>query len=107
MHARALPCTAEANSLPIPHAELRALFPSLGQQVAGRTAVFLDGPGGTQVPRAVMEAMTAYLSRDNANTGGPFITSQRTVEAVAAARRETAHFLNAAAARRRSSSART
>ena len=86
----------QANSLPIPHAELRALFPSLGQQVAGRTAVFADGPGGTQVPTPVMEAMTAYLSRDNANTGGLFATSQRTNEVVAAARVETACFLNAA-----------
>ena len=86
----------QTNSLPIPHPELRALFPSLGQEVAGQPAVFLDGPGGTQVPTPVMEAMSAYLSRDNANTGGLFITSQRTVETVAAARRETAHFLNAA-----------
>ena len=84
------------NSLPVPHGELRALFPSLGQEVAGQTAVFLDGPGGTQVPTPVMDAMTAYLSRDNANTGGAFITSQRTVETVASARVETAHFLNAA-----------
>ena len=80
----------------VPHAELRALFPSLGQEVAGQPAVFLDGPGGTQVPTPVMEAMTAYLSRDNANTGGLFATSQRTVEAVTAARVETARFLNAA-----------
>ncbi len=84
------------HSLPIPHPELRVLFPSLGQEVAGRPAVFLDGPGGTQVPTPVMEAMTAYLSRDNANTGGLFATSRRTVETVAAARLETAHFLNAA-----------
>ncbi len=58
--------------------------------------MFLDGPGGTQVPSSVMQAMSAYLSRDNANTGGSFITSHRTDEAVAAARAETAHFLNAA-----------
>ncbi len=86
----------EANSLSIPHAELRALFPSLGQQVAGQTAVFLDGPGGTQVPTPVMEAMTAYLNRDNANTGGAFLTSQRTGETVTAARLEMARFLTAA-----------
>ncbi len=82
--------------LPIPHVELRALFPSLGQEIAGQPAVFLDGPGGTQVPTPVMEAMTAYLSHDNANTGGLFATSQRTVEIVAAARVKTARFLNAA-----------
>ena len=85
-----------SNSLAIAHPELRALFPSLSQQVAGREAVFLDGPGGTQTPRGVMEAMNAYLSRDNANTGGSFITSQRTDQAVAAARAEMARFLNAA-----------
>ena len=86
---------APADALAVPHGELRALFPSFGQQVDGRDAVFLDGPGGTQVPRSVMEAMTSYLSRDNANTGGSFITSQRTDEAVAAARVEMARFLNA------------
>ena len=82
--------------LAIPHDALRAQFPSLSQQVNGHDAVFLDGPGGTQTPTGVMEAMTAYFSRDNANTGGPFATSQRTDETVAAARRETARFLHAA-----------
>ncbi len=82
-------------ALPVPHGELRALFPSLSQQVHGHAAVFLDGPGGTQVPLSVMQAMSGYLSRDNANTGGSFVTSQRTDLAVANARAETAHFLNA------------
>ena len=82
-------------TLPVPHAELRALFPSLAQEVDGRPAVFLDGPGGTQTPRGVMDAMSAYLSRDNANTGGSFISSQLTDQAVAAARAETAEFLHA------------
>ena len=58
--------------------------------------MFLDGPGGTQAPRPVMDAMTAYLARDNANLGGAFITSQRTMDGVAAARRVTAAFLHAA-----------
>ena len=71
------------------------MFPSLAQQVNGRTAIFLDGPGGTQVPHVVMEAMAAYLAHDNANLGGAFATSQRTVEGVAAARREMAEFLHA------------
>ena len=87
---------APVATLPVSHGELRSLFPSLSQQVHGCEAVFLDGPGGTQVPLSVMQAMSAYLSRDNANTGGSFITSQRTDAAVAAARAETAHFLNAA-----------
>ena len=86
----------EAAVLSVPHAELRALFPSLHQRVDGQTVVFLDGPGGTQVPSPVMDAMSAYLPRHNANLGGAYATSQRTVEGVAAARREMAEFLNAA-----------
>ena len=83
-------------TLPVSHGQLRAQFPSLSQQVNGHPVVFLDGPGGTQMPGVVIEAMAGYLSRDNANLGGAFVTSQRTVEAVAAARRDTAEFLNAA-----------
>ena len=83
-------------SLAIPHDELRAQFPSLSQQVNGQDAVFLDGPGGTQTPEAVIRAMAAYLARDNANTGGHFATSQRTDETVAGARKEMARFLHAA-----------
>ena len=83
-------------ALAIPHARLRAQFPSLSLQVNGHPAVFLDGPGGTQTPTGVMEAMAGYFSRDNANTGGGFATSQRTDQTVAAARREMAGFLRAA-----------
>lgn len=87
---------SSTSTLPIPHAQLRAQFPSLSQQANGQPVVFLDGPGGTQMPGIVIEAMAGYLSRDNANLGGAFITSQRTMEAVAAARRDMAEFLNAA-----------
>ena len=83
-------------ALALPHAELRAQFPSLSLQVNGHPAVFLDGPGGTQTPTGVMDAMSGYFRRDNANTGGLFATSQRTDETVAAARREMAGFLHAA-----------
>ena len=89
---------SESSMLPVSHGQLRAQFPSLSQEVNGQPAVFLDGPGGTQTPRAVMDAMAGYLSRDNANLGGAFATSVRTVEGVAAARRETAEFLHAARA---------
>ncbi len=87
---------AEPTALPVPHGQLRALFPSLSQEVNGHPVTFLDGPGGTQTPQVVIDAMGAYLGRDNANLGGAFATSERTVEGVAAARRETAAFLNAA-----------
>ncbi len=80
----------------LPHAALRAQFPSLAQRVNGQPAAFFDGPGGTQTPLGVIEAMSGYLSRDNSNLGGAFATSQRTVETVAGARRDMAGLLNAA-----------
>lgn len=86
----------DTSVLPVSHGQLRAQFPSLSQEVNGHPALFLDGPGGTQTPRVVMDAMSGYLSRDNANLGGAFVTSARTMEAVAAARREMADFLHAA-----------
>ena len=51
---------------------IRSQFPALQQEVGGRPAVFLDGPGGTQVPQRVIDAMGSYLARDNANSGGAF-----------------------------------
>ena len=74
---------------------LRKQFPSLAQQVNGRPAIFFDGPGGTQTPQRVIEAMSGYLSRDNSNLGGAFITSERTVRVAAEARQAMADLLNA------------
>ncbi len=74
---------------------LREQFPSLAQEVEGRPVVFFDGPGGTQTPLGVIDAMGAYLSRDNSNLGGAFITSQRTVQMAAEARQAMADLLNA------------
>ncbi len=60
---------------PLDLAALRARFPALAREVAGRPAIYLDGPGGSQVPRAVIDAMAGYLERSNANLGGAFATS--------------------------------
>ena len=49
---------------------VRAQFPALAQKVNGQPAVFLDGPGGTQVPQRVIDAIADYLAHNNANTGG-------------------------------------
>ncbi|MGA7927307.1 MAG: cysteine desulfurase-like protein, partial [Candidatus Sulfotelmatobacter sp.] len=57
---------------------VRSQFPALTQTVNGHPAVFLDGPGGTQVPQRVMDAISNYLRRDNANTCGAYATSRRT-----------------------------
>jgi cysteine desulfurase family protein (TIGR01976 family) len=78
-------------------AYVRAQFPSLAQTVNGHPAVFLDGPGGTQVPQRVIDAISGYLGRDNANTDGAYATSRRTNAVIAAARAAMADFLNCGA----------
>ena len=54
---------------------LRREFPALTREVAGRPAVFFDGPAGSQVPRRVIDAIGDYLANRNANHGGLFATS--------------------------------
>jgi cysteine desulfurase family protein (TIGR01976 family) len=72
---------------------VRAQFPALSQTVHGQPAVFLDGPGGTQVPQRVIDAISDYLRASNANTDGVFATSQRSDTMLAAARVAMADFL--------------
>jgi cysteine desulfurase family protein (TIGR01976 family) len=55
---------------------LRAQFPALAREQGGRPVVFLDGPGGTQVPQRVIDATVAYYRDTNANAGGAFVTSE-------------------------------
>src|SRR6202790_896829 len=76
---------------------IRAQFPSLSQTINGHPAAFLDGPGGTQVPQRVIDAIADYLRRDNANTGGAYATSRRSDAMIAEARRAMADFLHCAA----------
>jgi cysteine desulfurase family protein (TIGR01976 family) len=76
---------------------VRSQFPSLQQTVDGHPAVFLDGPGGTQVPHRVIDAISHYLSTCNANSGGLFATSQQTDVVIADARKAMADFFNCAA----------
>ncbi len=76
---------------------IRAQFPSLSQTVNGHPAVFLDGPGGTQVPQRVIDAISDYLRRNNANTGGAYATSRNTDAVIAEARAAMADFLNCGA----------
>jgi len=76
---------------------IRAQFPSLSQLINGHPAAFLDGPGGTQVPQRVIDAISGYLRRDNANTGGAYATSRHTDAMLIEARAAMADFLNCAA----------
>src|SRR5256714_9639225 len=67
---------------------VRAQFPALGAGVA-----FLDGPGGTQCPQSVIDAIAAYLRESNANLGGAFAASRRSDELVELAHETAARFL--------------
>jgi cysteine desulfurase family protein (TIGR01976 family) len=69
---------------------VRSRFTALSQPIA-----FFDGPGGTQVPDSVIAAIAGYLRESNANTGGPFATSQATDAVVERARATAARFLAA------------
>ena len=80
-------------------ARVRPHFPALARQIAGRPVVFLDGPGGTQVPDAVIRAVADYLAHHNANTHGAFATSVETDAMIRAARSAFADFLGAASPR--------
>ena len=73
---------------------VRAQFPALTRTVNGNPAVFFDGPGGTQVPQRVIDAISDYLARNNANTHGAFQTSHNTDRIVDEARAAIADFLN-------------
>lgn len=73
---------------------VRSHFPALLQTVNGHPAVFLDGPGGTQMPQRVIDAITNYLAHDNANSGGAYATSRRTDAMIAGARTAMADFFN-------------
>jgi cysteine desulfurase family protein (TIGR01976 family) len=63
--------------------QLRGRFPALSVEHDGRPLVFFDGPGGTQVPDTVIDAVRRYYVESNANSGGPFATSVRS-DAIAA-----------------------
>ena len=78
------------------NSEIRLHFPALERRHNGHPVAYFDGPGGTQVPRVVVEAMSDYLLHHNANTHWEFPTSQETDAIVSAARETLADFLNAA-----------
>lgn len=74
---------------------VRARFPALQRRLDGRACVFLDAPGGSQVPETVIEAMADYLRSRNSNTHGAFATSAETDDLIAEARRSGAAFAGA------------
>ena len=73
---------------------IRARFPALERKHGGYPIAYFDGPGGTQVPREVVDAMGEYLLRHNANTHWHYPTSHETDQLIADARAAVADFLN-------------
>ena len=91
MTAAAAPRVAAARPLEA----IRADFPALARREQGHPVAYFDGPGGTQVPRAVGDAMNDYLYHHNANTHWAYPTSAETDALLAAARVTFADFFNA------------
>ena len=75
--------------------EVRSHFPALERVHNGHPVAYFDGPGGTQVPRAVVEAMSDYLFHHNANTHWGYPTSDETDTMIDDARVTFADFFNA------------
>jgi cysteine desulfurase family protein (TIGR01976 family) len=76
-------------------ADIRANFPALKRAHNKHSVAYFDGPGGTQVPHQVVEAMSDYLYNQNANTHWAYPTSEETDTAIETARETCAEFLNA------------
>jgi cysteine desulfurase family protein (TIGR01976 family) len=76
-------------------AGIRSAFPSLSRTVAGRSAAYLDGPGGTQVHASVIEAMAGFMERGGSNLHGPFASSAETDAVVEGARAAVADLFGA------------
>lgn len=76
---------------------VRSQFPALERTVNGHRAAYLDGPGGTQVPQRVVDAVADYLINHNCNIHGVFATSQETDSTIDGARGALADFLGAQA----------
>ena len=85
------------SAIPANLARLRDAFPALARNHAGHAVAYFDGPGGTQVPRAVAGAMTDYLLENNANTHWAYPTSVETDRMIGRARQTLGDFLNAGA----------
>src|SRR6185369_805062 len=76
--------------------EIRNHFPARERIHNSFPVAYFDGPGGTQVPRYVVQQMSNYLFHHNANTHWQYPTSAETDAAIEQARQIFADFLNAA-----------
>ncbi|WP_423839622.1 cysteine desulfurase-like protein [Vibrio mytili] len=74
---------------------IRQQFPALSQYHNDKPVTFFDGPGGSQVPQSVLDAMVEYLGHFNSNLGGHYFSSQKTVDIMQNARESAQALLNA------------
>src|SRR3954447_4581476 len=72
---------------------LRSQFPALTREHAGLPVAYFDGPGGTQVPQSVVDAMADYLVHHNANTHWRYPTSEETDRLITGSREALADLL--------------
>jgi len=92
------PATSRPISAVATVSEIRSFFPALERAESGVPVAYFDGPGGTQVPRAVADAVADYLLFHNANTHWSYPTSVETDTMIAASRGALADFLGGAPA---------
>jgi len=78
--------------------DIRARFPALQRRHRDHPVAYFDGPGGTQIPTSVVDAMTAYLYHHNANTHWRYPSSEETDAIIAGTRAALADLLGASAA---------
>jgi cysteine desulfurase family protein (TIGR01976 family) len=74
---------------------VREQFPALQKTVDGKKRIFFDGAAGTQLPKAVLDAMYDYMVNNNANYGGYFKTSMNTDQMLTDVRKDVANFIDA------------
>ena len=77
---------------------IREQFPALSLKDEGKVRIYLDNPGGTQVPNHVLKRMEHYLIHTNSNHGGPFRTSVESDKVLEDAHQGMADLLNAKSA---------
>ncbi|HEX6587590.1 MAG TPA: cysteine desulfurase-like protein [Longimicrobiales bacterium] len=97
MSTRSAPATTAPLAIDtLPTDAIRAQFPALRREIGGRPVAYFDGPGGTQVPMRVADAMRAQMLEHNGNAGWNYHASRETDAMVADARACYAAFFNAA-----------
>ena len=75
---------------------VRSQFPSLlNKDDKGNQVLYLDGPGGTQVPTSVINSVSDYYKECNSNTHGEFLSSKKTDDVMESMREKVSMFLGA------------